>query len=159
MSKNRPIAKRFDVNGYEAKLLAVKSRQCGLTEAAYIRELITGHGPKAAPGKEFYAAMNNINKIGVNINKIAAVACSTGVIDAGWLTALAESLNEQMLELKEIVLKAEPYHHSYYEKLLYEQKIAKKEGTEPPAFGDALYPGKAHSVIYESDSDSPYGGE
>lgn len=159
MSKNRPIAKRFDVNDYEANLLAVKSKQCGLTEAAYIRELITGHGPKEAPGKEFYKAMNNINKIGVNINKIAAVACSTGVIDDGWLRKLAESLNRQMLELKEIVLKAESYHNSYYEKLLYKQKMAKKEGKAAPVFGDDLYSGEKEPAAHENGPDSPYGGE
>lgn len=140
MSKTRPIGKRFDLNNYEAKLLEIKSRQCGLKEGQYIRELITGHGPKEAPGKEFYDAMNNVNKIGVNINQIAAVANSTGVIDADWLRSCVDELNKQMLEVKEIVLKAEPYHASYYEKLIYEQKKAKEEGVPVPRFGDDLFP-------------------
>lgn len=139
MSKLRPIPKRFDVNDYEAELLAIKSKQCGLKEGQYIRELITGHGPKEAPGREFYEAMNNINKIGVNINQIAAVANTTGVIDTEWLKVLADELNRQMLEIKTIVLSAEPYHATYYEKLIYEQKQARKEGRPEPKFGDDLF--------------------
>ena len=138
MSKLRKIPKRFDVNDYEASLLAIKSKQCGLKEAQYIRELITGHGPKEKPGKEFYEAMNNINKIGVNINQIAAVAHSTGVIDVEWLKQLVEQLNKDMLEIKNIVLTAEPYHATYYEKLIYEQKKARQEGRPEPQFGDDL---------------------
>lgn len=139
MSKLRPIPKRFDCNEYEAELLAVKAKQCGLKEGQLIRELITGYAPTEAPGKEFYDAINEIHRIGVNINQIAAVANGTGVIDSGWLAALVESLNKQMLELKEIVLKAKPYHHSYYDKLIYEQRKARTEGRTEPKFGDDLY--------------------
>lgn len=140
MSKKRPIPKRFDVNDYEARLLAIKSKQCGLSEAAYIRELITGHSPKEAPGKEFYKQMNNINKIGVNINKIAATACSTGVIDELWLKDEIRYLHDELLALKKTVLDAEPYHASYYEKLIFDQKEAEKTGKPVPAFGDNLIP-------------------
>ena len=139
MSKQRPIPKRFDVNEYEAELLAIKANQCNLREGQLIRELITGFAPTEAPGKEFYDAIREIHKIGVNINQIAAVANGTGVIDVSWLNSLVESLNKQMLEIKEIVLKAKPYHHSYYDKLLYEQKKARREGIKEPKFGDDLY--------------------
>ncbi len=143
MSKHRPIEKRYDLNEYEASLLRIKSKQCGLREAQYIRELITGHAPKEAPGKEFYDAMNDINKIGNNINQIAAVANSTGVVDADaliWLRELYEDLKEKMLEIKTIVLTADPYHYSYYEKLIYEQKKAREEGRPEPKSGDNLLP-------------------
>lgn len=138
MSLKRPIPKRYDLNEFENDMLKIKCRQAGMTEAALIRELITGYAPTEKPGKEFYDAMNDINKIGVNINQIAAVANSTGVIDTDWLKTQVELLNEQMLELKEIVLKAKPYHVSYYEKLIYEQQKARKEGNPPPKFGDDL---------------------
>lgn len=138
MSKKRPIAKRYDLNEYEENLLQIKCRQSGLSQAALIRELITGYAPTEAPGKEFYECMNKINKIGININQIAAVANSTGVIDEKWLLEQVEELNAKMLELKEIVLSAKPYHATYYEKLIYEQKQARKEGKPVPSFGDDL---------------------
>lgn len=138
MSLKRPIPKRYDLNEFENDMLKVKCQQAGMTEAALIRELITGYAPTEKPGKEFYDAMNDINKIGININQIAAVANSTGVIDTDWLKAQVKLLNEQMLVLKEIVLKAKPYHVSYYEKLIYEQQKARKEGSPPPKFGDDL---------------------
>lgn len=138
-TKKRPISKRFECNEYEAELLAIKARQCNLREAQLIRELITGFAPTEAPGKEFYDAINEIHRIGVNINQIAAVANGTGVIDPDWLTVLVERLERQMVEIKEIVLKAKPYHHSYYDKLIYEQKKARAEGRAEPKFGDDLF--------------------
>ncbi len=138
MSLKRPIPKRYDLNEFENDILKVKSDQAGMSEAALIRELITGYAPTEKPGKEFYDAMNDINKIGININQIAAVANSTGVIDVEWLKKQVELLNEKMLELKAIVLKAKPYQVSYYEKLIYEQNKAKKEGRPVPKFGDDL---------------------
>lgn len=139
MSKTRKIAKRFDVNEYEAELLDIKAKQAGLKEGQLIRELISGYAPTEAPGKEFYKAVDEVRRIGVNINQIAAVANGTNVIDVNWLRNLAKELDAKMLEIKEIVLKAKPYHHSYYEKLIYEQKKARAEGRPEPKFGDDLF--------------------
>lgn len=139
MSKTRKIAKRFDVNEYEAELLDIKAKQAGLKEGQLIRELITGYAPTEAPGKDFYAAIEEIRRIGTNINQIAAVANGTKVIDVNWLLSLAKELDAKMLEIKEIVIKSKPYHHSYYEKLIYEQKKARAEGRPVPEFGDDLF--------------------
>ena len=116
MSQKRPIAKRYDLNETEAELLKIKS------------------------GKDFFEAMNDINKIGVNINQIAAVANTNGYIDDTFLRKCVEDLNNKMLEIKNIVLKAKPYPISYYEKLLLEQKKARAEGRPEPKFGDDLFP-------------------
>lgn len=139
LSKKRTYTKRFDLNEYENNLLSIKAGQCGLKEAQLIRELITGFAPVEKPGKEFYEAMNQINKIGVNINQIAAVANGTGVIEEAWLRALAEKLEDHINELKKICLDARPYPLTYYEKLIDEQKKAKEEGTDVPQFGDNLF--------------------
>lgn len=147
--KKREVIKRFDLNEYEAALLRLKSAQCGLKEGPYIRELITGHAPKEAPGKEFYQAMNDINKIGTNINQIAAVANSTGVIDDEWLRQLASELNKKLLEIKRIVLDAEPYQASYYEMFMYEQRKAKEYGLTVPQKGDDIFEAKKIREEYE----------
>lgn len=140
MSQKRPIAKRYDVNEYEAQMLKIKSAQCGMKEAQYVRELITGCNPTEKPGKEFYDAMRDINRIGVNINQIAAVANATGAIDWEWLLQYTKDLSEKMMEIKRIVLQAKPVTKSYYEKLLYEQERARELGLPEPQYGDDLFP-------------------
>ncbi|MBQ9199419.1 MAG: plasmid mobilization relaxosome protein MobC [Lachnospiraceae bacterium] len=140
MSQKRPIAKRYDLNEYEAKLLKEKARQAGMKEGQLVRELITGYAPTEKPGKDFFDAMNDINKIGININQIAAVANSTGYIDDKFLRQCVEELNKKMLDIKNIVLKAKPYPINYYEKLLIEQKRARAEGRPEPKYGDDLFP-------------------
>lgn len=140
MSQKRPIAKRYDLNEYEAKLLKEKAKQAGMKEGQLVRELITGYAPTEKPGKDFFEAMNDINKIGVNINQIAAIANTNGYIDEAFFRQCVEDLNNKMLEIKNIVLKAKPYPISYYEKLLLEQKKARAEGRPEPKFGDDLFP-------------------
>ena len=140
MSQKRPIAKRYDLNEYEAKLLKEKAKQAGMKEGQLVRELITGYAPREKPGKDFFEAMNDINKIGVNINQIAAVANSNGYIDENFLRKCVDDLNKKMLEIKNIVLKAKPYPINYYEKLILEQKKARAEGRPEPKFGDDLFP-------------------
>lgn len=131
----RNVSKRFELNDYEAELLKLKAARCGLKEGAYLRELITGYVPKAAPGKEFYDAMNDINKIGVNINQIAAVANSTGVIDDKWLKELAADLHTKMLELKHLVLDSEAFYPDYDSWVINEQRRAKEYGLPFPQTG------------------------
>lgn len=81
----RTIKKQFWMNEYEDRQLKRKAKMTLLTEAALIRTLIAGYEPRQAPGKEFYECMNQMTRIGTNINQIAAKANSTGQIDAGWL--------------------------------------------------------------------------
>ena len=139
MSKARKISKRIDLNEYEADLLRIKASQCGMKEGPYLRELITGYGPKTAPPAEFYEAMNRINRIGININQLAKVANETGVIDEKMFKNAYKELIKLMNEVKEIVQKPEPYQASYYERLIYLQRKARQEGKPEPKFGDDLF--------------------
>jgi hypothetical protein len=148
----RNVHKRIDLNEYEANLLRMKSQKANMKEAQYLRELITGACPVEAPGKEFYEAMNAINKIGVNINQVAMVANANGYVteeDAAYLKEQAAIVQKQMLEVKEIVLRARPYANTYYEKLLQKQKEARLAGQKPPEFGADL----TEHIVYKEEPD------
>lgn len=141
----RNVHKRLDLNEAEAIMLRVKAQQTHLAECQYLRELIMGSCPAEAPGKEFYEAIGRINKIGVNINQIAAVANTDGYIPpetVDEIRNLAERVVEGLCEIKKIVLSARPYANSYYEAYVMEVQKAKKEGRPVPEFGDLAFIGK-----------------
>lgn len=78
----RNIKKQFWVNREEAKLLQKKAKKAGLNEATLLRCLIKGYEPKEKPDERFYDFTRNLAKIGNNMNQIAMIANSTGLITA-----------------------------------------------------------------------------
>lgn len=135
MSKLRKIRKGVDLNEDEARQLMIKSQKAGMKEGQYLRKLITLGCPRQAPGKDFYIAMDNVNRIGTNINQIAHIANQTGTVDEKWLTFLqefSELLKIQLLEIKEIVLSCDPVFVDFDEFFDYEKKRAIRDGKEVP---------------------------
>lgn len=133
MSLTRKIQKKVELNQYEADMLKIKARQCGIKEGRLLRELITGFAPAEKPGKEFYDAMEEIRKIGININQIARVANTNGYIDEEWLKELAAMLENSIVELKKMVTWARPYNRSFYDDYILAMDICRKEGLPEPS--------------------------
>lgn len=89
---------RFSIDDDEKlKDLAYKSR---LSESEIVRSLITSSIIKEAPPREFYNAINLINKLGVNVNQLAHVANSNGQIYERELRLLSKRLNELIKDLR-----------------------------------------------------------
>ena len=66
-TEKRSFSKRFELNELEAKTLRMKSDQCGLSEADYIRELImkmvsTYHPENVGSKDEQYKALAEKSK-------------------------------------------------------------------------------------------------
>ena len=73
----RTISKRIELNELEAKVLRMKSDQCGLGESDYIRELIMGSQPVEAPPRQFYEQMEKMNQmVSMNPQMIASADSS-----------------------------------------------------------------------------------
>ncbi|MBP3621509.1 MAG: plasmid mobilization relaxosome protein MobC [Lachnospiraceae bacterium] len=105
MQKKRTVQKHFELSPYEAKLLKELVAKTGSRkECDVIRNLIMGVELVQSPGPEFYSAIREIRKIGVNINQIAHVANSTGVIDTTYLNDMVDKLDTIASDLKRIVL-------------------------------------------------------
>lgn len=102
--QKRIIKKQFWMTESEDSQLKEKAQKTLLSEAALIRMLIAGYEPKQAPGKEFYECMNQMSRIGCNINQIAAKANSTGQIDAGWLEQEVGKLQKLQAQIEMKVL-------------------------------------------------------
>lgn len=73
----RNISKRFELNRKEADLLRIKSRQTGLSEGEYLRELICNSQPVEAPPRQFYETMGKANRLVSDIWKVKKKALNS----------------------------------------------------------------------------------
>lgn len=140
------------LNDYENDMLCLKSSKCSRNKSEYLRELICGSCPVEAPPKKFYDAVNELNKIGVNINQVAARANASGYVSEQDIAFLKETANEvfdRLTEIKKIVKTARPYATTYFENLAIKQREAKAEGKPIPQEGDDL----KKDVIYKYEDE------
>ena len=126
----RDIHKRIDLSDEEAYLLRVQAKQCNMTEAEFVRELILRSQPTEAPPKQFYIEMENINKIGTNINQIAAKANSCGYVepeDIRLLEKMHKEVIEHMVEIKNIVFARRRFYYNAYERYFRGKYITRQK--------------------------------
>jgi hypothetical protein len=128
--EKRSFSKRFELNELEAKTLRMKSDQCGLSEADYIRELIMNSQPVEAPPRQFYEQMEKVNRIASTIQRICATAeCKEDISE---LRSLYVQLIGHIVEIKECVSKARFFAIGSYQNWEHQVELAKKEGRIPP---------------------------
>ena len=92
----------------EADKLEKLARRSKMSKSAYVRNLINGYEPKAAPPFEYHQVIRELRRIGVNINQIAHRANCTDDIRAeaydrhyAELVALADDLTKAFLPTKQ----------------------------------------------------------
>lgn len=78
--RRKTIKKNFWFSYDEDRRLKYLSSILRISEADTIRKLLYETQVKECPPREFYDAMDKINKIGVNINQLTKVANATGNI-------------------------------------------------------------------------------
>ena len=95
MMRRKVIKKNFWFSYDEDRQLKHLSSLLNLSEANTIRKLLYETQVKECPPKEFYDAIDKINKIGININQLVKIANSTGNI-------YEEKLNQEFLKLEKL---------------------------------------------------------
>lgn len=98
--RRRTIKKNFWLNYEEDQQLKKLSEILNLSEASTIRKLLYETNVKECPPKEFYEAIEKINKIGVNINQIAKIANTNGYINMDFLYANLNNVKKIIEELR-----------------------------------------------------------
>jgi len=78
--RNVQVLIRFDRKEYED--MVKKVNKTGLSRETYIRRLVAGSQPKCRPPREYAEMMEQLYRIGNNLNQVAAKAHTLGVIDA-----------------------------------------------------------------------------
>lgn len=79
--RRRNIPFMFRLNEQEAEAFRARVKRSGLTQEAYVRQVIRGKIPRDAPPPDYYAMMKELHKIGNNLNQIAQKAHVLHVID------------------------------------------------------------------------------
>lgn len=107
--RNRCIQKKVYLSEAEKMRLSQLAEKAKISESDVIRNMILGYQLCEKPDEEFYKVINNLGKIGTNINQIAAKANSAGIVDVEWMqemfreiVALREQLQERYLLPKKI---------------------------------------------------------
>lgn len=92
--RKRTIKKNFWFSYEEDRQLKYLSSILNLSESNTIRKLLYDTQVKACPPKEFYLAIDKINKIGININQLARVANTNGIIYEEKLNVLFKEIEQ-----------------------------------------------------------------
>ena len=79
--RNRNVKIQIWLNKKEAESLQKKAKRCNISVAAYIRHLINDLIPQEAPPPDYYAMMQQLYRVGNNLNQIAQKAHTLNVID------------------------------------------------------------------------------
>ena len=140
----RPYSVNLKLNKYEYDMLNLKTERTHRNKSEFIRELICAACPVEAPPPRFYKTANELNKIGININQIAAQANATGHVsqeDIDFLKSLSKDIDDKLAELRKIVKTARPYSIEYFEMLAFKQQEAREEGLPEPQPGDRIITG------------------
>ena len=101
---NRNIKITFRPNETENKNFKMRVKKSGLSQEAYIRQLIIGFVPTDAPPPDYFAMMRELHYIGVNLNQIAQKAHSLNVLDGKRYDENAIMLKNAVVEITNAVM-------------------------------------------------------
>ena len=102
--RKRNIRKSYWLNREEANILKKKSKQAGLNEGEFVRQLLVGAELKEQPSSEFYSFLKELRAIGNNINQIARRVNYDGKLNDEHLKEEIEKINNFILFLKSFFL-------------------------------------------------------
>ncbi len=112
MSKNEVrkrsnrVQVRLDSKEHQAFMKAViKSR---LSQEVYLRHLINGVIPQEAPPPDYYSMMQQLYRIGNNLNQIAQKAHTLNVIDVQRYDAAVHTFESAVKQITEAVVQPKP---------------------------------------------------
>lgn len=106
MHSNRRRTHRIEValNDKEYMKFRQNVQLCGMTQQKYLYSLITHHKPKSLPAQDFFSMIEQLRKIGNNLNQLVMIAHKTGSIDIARYKRDIAELNKNILEIREKVL-------------------------------------------------------
>lgn len=106
--RNRNIKVQIWLNKREAETLQKKAKRSRISVAGYIRHLIDGVIPQDAPPPDYYAMMQQLYRIGNNLNQIAQKAHTLNVIDVQRYDAACRAFETAVEEITKAVVQPRP---------------------------------------------------
>lgn len=99
--RKRQIKKNFFVNEKEERILKQKAAKAKVSEAEFLRSLITDREVKEKPGIEFYDYIKVLRGMGINVNQLTMLAHKNGEINVSRYEELKKEIEDFILEVKE----------------------------------------------------------
>ena len=106
--RNRNVKIQVWLSKKEADNLQKKAKRSHISVAAYLRHLINGVVPQDAPPPDYYAMMQQLYRIGNNLNQIAQKAHTLNVIDVQRYDTAVSQFESAVKEITEAVLQPRP---------------------------------------------------
>ena len=104
--RNNRVQVRLDNKEHQAFLKAVKRSR--LSQEVYLRHLINGVVPQDAPPPDYYSMMQQLYRIGTNLNQIAQKAHTLNVIDVQRYDAAVRLFEDTVKKMTDAVVAPEP---------------------------------------------------
>ena len=106
--RNRNVKIQIWLNKKEAESLQKKAKRCNISVAAYIRHLINDLIPQEAPPPDYYSMMQQLYRVGNNLNQIAQKAHTLNVIDVQRYDASCQQFEAAVKTITEAVVNPQP---------------------------------------------------
>ena len=108
MTEKRNIEIKVRLNRKEADNLFKRVKRSRLSREAYLRHLINGVVPQDSPPPDYYSMMQQLYRIGTNLNQIAQKAHTLNVIDVQRYDAAVHKFEEAVKQITEAVVSPRP---------------------------------------------------
>jgi len=108
MTEKRNIEIKVRLNRKEADNLFKRVKRSRLSREAYLRHLINDKIPQDAPPPDYYSMMQQLYRIGTNLNQIAQKAHTLNVIDVQRYDAAVHKFEEAVKRITEAVICPRP---------------------------------------------------
>ena len=108
MTEKRNIEIKVRLNRKEADNLFKRVKRSRLSREAYLRHLINDKIPQDAPPPDYYSMMQQLYRIGINLNQIAQKAHTLNVIDVQRYDAAVHKFEEAVKQITEAVVSPRP---------------------------------------------------
>ena len=151
----RTIPKRVMLDEREAETLRIKARQMGVSENAYIREVIMGSQPMEAAPRQFYDAMGYVYQLAWEFKSLVDQIQMNGFayeqIEPFYV--MHTRFNELLLEIKQTLENRRFYSLSAYE-IWVKQKLEKEaKGESSPEMNEYIPRDRSRDIRDPSDPD------
>jgi hypothetical protein len=100
----RNIKITFRLSKSECEHFKKRVKKSGLSQEAYIRQLINGLVPTDAPPPDYFAMMKELHAIGTNLNQIARKAHVLNAVDVKRYDENIAALNRAVVSINNAVM-------------------------------------------------------
>lgn len=92
------------LNDEEFNTLNEQVRSCGLRRETYLRQLIQGYAPQEMPPPDYAGFMQDLRRVGHNLNQIARKAHAFNSLDVQRYDENCRKLDQLILDITEAVI-------------------------------------------------------